>query len=186
MDYRIATSHPRDGGRGLTLLELLVGVALSLLVLGWAVPSFTGLVMNARRTAELNDFVTAVHLARSETIKRGQDVVLCKSADGLSCGGADVDWHDGWLVFPNPDRDDPPQPDPGEPRLRVHRPAPSLRITANRNAFVHRPFGSRATNGTVTFCDARGPVHARAVVVSYTGRPRTSETRPDGGPLVCD
>jgi hypothetical protein len=40
-------------------------------------------------------------------------------------------------------------------------------------------------NGTVTFCDTRGPAAARAVIISYTGRPRVSDRGPGRRPLVC-
>ena len=57
-------------------------------------------------------------------------------------------------------------------------------ITANRASFQFRPFFWRSTNGTVTFCDERGVAAARAVIVSYTGRPRVSDRGP-GRALTC-
>jgi hypothetical protein len=35
------------------------------------------------------------------------------------------------------------------------------------------------------FCDRRGPPAAKAVIVSYTGRPRIDQVDADGKPLVC-
>ena len=92
---------------------------------------------------------------------------------------------DGWLVFANLDRDDPPQVDEGEPIVLAHAPASRIHIRANRDAFTFRPFDLRATNGTVVFCDERGSEHARAVIVSPTGRPRTSPRDASGDALVC-
>jgi type IV fimbrial biogenesis protein FimT len=58
-------------------------------------------------------------------------------------------------------------------------------MTGNRIRFSYRPFGRRSTNGTVTYCDDRGADAARAVIVSYTGRPRTASLAPGGKPLRC-
>jgi hypothetical protein len=37
----------------------------------------------------------------------------------------------------------------------------------------------------VVFCDRRGAAAAKAVIVSYTGRPRVDRLAPDGKPLQC-
>jgi hypothetical protein len=58
-------------------------------------------------------------------------------------------------------------------------------IVANRPYFELRPLFRRSINGTVVFCDVRGSVAARAVIVSYTGRPRTDNVAADGQRLAC-
>ena len=73
----------------------------------------------------------------------------------------------------NIDADTPPRVDPGERVLDVGGPFASGTITANRQVFRFRPFETRSTNGTLTFCDRRGVERSRSVVVSYTGRPRS-------------
>ncbi len=171
---------------GITLLELLIALAAALIVTAWGIPNLRQITLNAHRSAALNHFITAVHLTRSEAIKRAQDAVLCGSHDGLNCALDGNGWPQFWLVFVNLDEDDPAQVDPDEPLLRIHQPAVTPQLSANRRAFVMRPFDRRATNGTVTFCDERGSVHARAIIISYTGRPRVSASKPDGSPLECD
>jgi type IV fimbrial biogenesis protein FimT len=136
------------------------------------------------RNRALNTFVTAVQLARSEAIKRADEVALCKSGGGSRCtsGG---EWGPGWLVFVNLDHDSPPKLDAGEPMIHQDGRLAAARVTANRDAFTFRPFSKASTNGTVTFCDVRGPKAARAVIVSPSGRPRIASTNSSGGPLVC-
>lgn len=41
---------------------------------------------------------SSILLARSEAIKRGENVSLCRSANGSQCNPGD-NWSDGWLVF---------------------------------------------------------------------------------------
>ena len=171
--------------RGVTLLELLIVLIAAAVLAAVAIPGLDAFILNARRTADVNGFVTAVQLARGEAFKRGRPVVLCKTADGTSCGGSDVDFDRGWMVFVNGDGDNPPRRDAGEQQLYSYQPATTARITANRRLFEFRPFGRRSTNGTVTFCDRRGAEQARAVVVSFTGRPRVTRNGPGMRPLAC-
>ena len=172
--------------RGFTLLELLIVLMVAAVLAAAAVPGLDAFILNARRTADVNGFVTAVQLARGEAFKRGRPVVLCKTADGTSCGGTDVNFDDGWMVFVNRDGDSPPRRDADEPQLYAYRPGTSATITANRRLFEFRPFGRRSTNGTVTFCDRRGAEQARAVVVSFTGRPRVTRNGPGMRPVTCE
>ncbi|HEY8521972.1 MAG TPA: GspH/FimT family pseudopilin [Gammaproteobacteria bacterium] len=173
-----STARP---AHGFTLWELLCTLAVAGIVVGIAAPSFQDALRNARRSADVDAFVTAVQLARSEAAKRGRTVVLCGSADLTACGER---YEAGWIVFVDEDGAHPPARAAAEPLLFVHRPARGVAVSSNRAVFEFRPFARRSTNGTVTFCDARGGRYARAVVVSYTGRPRVAEPAP-GEPLPC-
>lgn len=169
---------------GYTLWELLLTLVVAGTVLGIGVPGFERFVLDARRTADVNGFVTAIQLARSEAAKRGHSVVLCKTADTVVCGGPGLGYEAGWMVFVNDDDKQPPTRSPRELLLFAYAPTMDGTIRSNRRLFEFRPFRRRSTNGTVTFCDRRGNAAARAVIVSYTGRPRTSARGP-GRALVC-
>jgi len=168
---------------GVTLWELLLALLVLGIVLGVGVPSLQTLALNAGQTADIDAFVRAVQLARSEVATRRHKVILCKTEDLRQCGKAEISYAVGWMVFVN--EDDSPGRGAGEPLLLVHRPQPGARITSNRARFVFRPFRQFSTNGTVTFCDRRGAAAARAVIVSYTGRPRVAARGPGNRPLTC-
>ena len=168
---------------GLSLWELLWTLGIAGVLLGLAVPSFRNALLDARRTADVNGFVAAVQLAHSEAAKRGEAIVLCKTADGLRCGGDELRYDAGWMVFANTDGLRPPERSPDEALLIHYQPRLRGSISANRRRFEFRAFGWRSTNGTVTFCDADG--RARAVIVSYTGRPRVADVGPGGRALSC-
>lgn len=170
--------------RGYTLLELLVTLAVAAIALAVGLPSFERLRLDMQRTSAVNAFVGAVQLARSEAAKRARPVVLCKTADFERCGGDEIRYDHGFMVFVNEDDVRPPQRSAAEPLLRAYRPTEGMTISANRDLFEFRPFRVRSTNGTVTFCDRRGEAEARAVIVSYTGRPRTAKAGP-GRVLRC-
>jgi type IV fimbrial biogenesis protein FimT len=169
---------------GFTLWELLCALLVAGIVVGLGVPSLHAFVLDARLIADVNGFVRSVQLARSEAAKRGAPVVLCQSFDGLRCGNSGR-YDTGWIVFANEAEDRPPQRSSDEPLLWAHQPRMRGTIRGNREIFEFRPFLARSTNGTLTFCDERGPTAARAVIVSYTGRPRTDAVDSSGSPLVC-
>lgn len=170
--------------RGYTLLELVVGIAVAATLLALAVPGFQRFLLDARLSAEVNAFVGAVQRARSEAVKRARPVVLCKTVDFKQCAGEGIDYDAGWMVIVPQPGARPPRHAPDEPPLFARSPKVEGSITANRALFEFRPFRTRSTNGTVTFCDRRGAESARAVIVSYTGRPRVSVSGP-GRALTC-
>jgi type IV fimbrial biogenesis protein FimT len=136
-------------------------------------PVLANLILDARMTAAVNRMVHGVHVAHQAAHRDLRPAALCKSRDGRLCNPS-ARWNDGWIVFANDDSDDPPQIDTGERILDLQGRLASGSITANRNAFTFRPFGTRAINGTLTFCDRRGAEKARSVIISATGRPRVA------------
>jgi type IV fimbrial biogenesis protein FimT len=170
---------------GYTLPEMVFVVALVAATLGYGVPTFRDLGLDAARTREVNAFVHALYLARGEAIKRNGVVSLCPSGDGDLCAPAGTPWHSGWIVFVNRDHDQPAVRDSGEDLLRVYSPWPAGNVGANRTTLSFRPFGQSGTTATFTFCDRRGDSSARAVIISQTGRPRVSGLDASGAPLRC-
>lgn len=170
--------------QGYTLLELVISLGLVATTLAWGVPSFGVLLRDTTRTREVNQFVQAVYVARSEAIKRNGVVSLCPSRNGATCSPSAL-WNTGWLLFVNLDRDSPAVRDAGEPLLRVYQPWDTGHITSNRSTLSFRPFGQMGVTATVTFCDDRGARAARAVIISQTGRPRISSRSASGASLVC-
>ncbi len=169
---------------GFSLLELLMTIAVAALILTLGLPSFGALKARNAQRVELDALFHAVHLARKASIMRKQTVSLCPSADGTTCSPG-RDWSGGFLVFENSDRDEPPELDPGEVLLHRHGASRSVRITANRQGFTLRATFLRATNGTLVVCDRAARVAPRALVVSYTGRPRVAERTPRGASYAC-
>jgi type IV fimbrial biogenesis protein FimT len=171
--------------RGFTLWELLCTLSVSALLLGLGVPSFHRFLLDGRRVAAVNAFVLAVQVARTEAAKRGEAVVLCPSRDGSRCANDEKAYSAGWIVFYDRDSKSPPQRSNAEPLIYAYRPELLGSIIGNRPYFDFRPVMRRSTNGTLVFCDERGPPAARAVIVSYTGRPRVDTLAADGARLVC-
>jgi type IV fimbrial biogenesis protein FimT len=84
--------------RGFTLVELMVTIAVLAIVMSVAIPSFSSLVNNNRLTAQANEILAAVMLARTEAIKQNENMVFCHSSDGVNCSAPPAAGWQGWLV----------------------------------------------------------------------------------------
>ena len=62
--------------RGLTAVELMVVISLLAIIAGLAAPSFSGLLQRWRVQQSLEALHSAIHLARSEAVKRSGRIAL--------------------------------------------------------------------------------------------------------------
>ena len=142
------------------------------------------IVADHRLRTEVDALFHAVHLARKESVLRRRVVTLCPTLGDRDCRD-DNNWSAGWMMFVNLDRDLPAARDPGEPILQEHSVNEQSQVLANRQSFSFRSTELRATNGTVIFCDRAGRTEPRALVISYTGRPRVTRNDRRGKPYKC-
>jgi len=169
---------------GLTLPELLISLAVISTLSANGISLFNHTIQENRMASEINQFVTALHLARSEAVKHGRRIVLCPSQDRSSCGRS-PDWVKGWILFASEDREH----DPEEPVLQAGNPLSagiSLHSSNHRKRIVYQPDGSSGgSNASFTFCDTRKLAKPRVICLSNTGRPRLTLTRCNGKPIIC-
>ncbi len=176
------TAH--SGADGFTLLELVVTVALAGILAATAVPSFQDLVKENRLTSQVNDFIAANNLARSEAVRRGSFGALCASSDGVNCATAGG-FAQGWIVFAD-DGSSRCTVEEEEEVLRVRTALEPLNANGSSRQTVNGPSNVRClrykadglldgvSNGTFRFCDDRDGENntARHVVLNRTGRVR--------------
>ncbi len=91
--------------RGVTLLEILVGVAITGVMVAFGVPAFARLLSVDSVARDANQFVDDARFTRSEALRRGISVTMCRSPDPQAaqprCAGAQDagGWHTGWIIY---------------------------------------------------------------------------------------
>ena len=90
---------------GFTVIELMVSMAIAAVLIGIALPAFTGLLAQRTLTAQVNDFVLALKYARSEASRLGGTV----SVQAFNGADAANEWGPGYCVVAgNPGNCNPP------------------------------------------------------------------------------
>ena len=169
---------------GLTLPELLISLTVISTLSVNGVSQYRQIIQENRMASEVNQFVSALHLARSEAVKHGRRIVLCPRKGGSDCGHS-PDWIKGWILFASENREH----DADEEILQAGNPLSagiSLHSSNHRKRIVYQPDGSSGgSNASFTFCDTRKLAKPRVICLSNSGRPRLILTRCDGKPIEC-
>lgn len=152
---------------GFTLIEMMITIAIAAILMAFAVPSFQQIVINNRISAQTNDFVSGLALARSEAIKRGASARVT---------AAGTDFSSGWTIWA--DTNGNATFDAGE-ELRVHEALKSgftLVGTGFTNTaeIQYRSNGVSDSSGSFTLCYSG--YTGRLISVSATGRVSTTKT----------
>ena len=180
---------------GFSLIELMVTIAVATIVMMVAIPSFQSTVSNNRMTAAVNEFVRTLNAARSEALKQGIRVTVCKSKNPAAAEPACTTsggWEQGWIAFIDRDADDvvdySADPAIDETPFQVHLPLEGAKTTlrgkfgtvTNRVTFLASGYAT-ATNGQLILCNDQIKVFAtdkgkaRVVTISQIGRIKTVE-----------
>lgn len=91
-------------------MEMMVVMAITAILLSLAVPSFRNFLADSEVASNVNEFVGAFALARSEAVMRAKLVTICRSGNAESgemarCNSAamgdmsSADWAPGWIVY---------------------------------------------------------------------------------------
>ncbi len=92
----------KSAQRGLTLVELLTALSILAVLTALAAPSVNNWRTGARLTVYSNELATSLAYAKSEALKRGIRVTMCKSANSTAATpacSATGSWAQGWVVF---------------------------------------------------------------------------------------
>jgi type IV fimbrial biogenesis protein FimT len=150
--------------RGLTLIELLAGVALIAIIATLAAPSFTEFVDSQRRQATAQQLSSGLRMARAEATLRRQPVIM-QALEGR--------WSEGWHVFidtnQNHVRDD------DEPILAERSGYRNVRVVGNGRLMRRVGFDNTGrplnnANGTLAVCMKDSPTSHYQIAIAVTGR----------------
>lgn len=171
--------------RGWTLIEAMISVSVVTILSSVALPSMRDLLDAACREALASEALSALRTARSEAIKRNDQVVLCKAATPQECT-ASGGWEQGWLAFH--DANGNARLDPGEDVvLQRHALPPGWRLSGNTplaQRVAYQSFGETRLPtgafqaGTFTLCKTSAEATtAVRIVINSMGRPRVETVK---------
>ena len=175
---------------GFTLIELLVAIAIAAILITLDAPSFRQLIQSNSMSSNVNTFLADMRYARSEAIRRGGSVIMCRSnapeaaspvCNNLSGPGGNG-WVSGWIVFYDQDGDGTRTAASTDPVLRVQAPITSIDSIVELKASPPAKFQFTATGRLLNLSSATSlqfggnPTFAntaqRVVCVSLGGRAR--------------
>lgn len=158
--------------KGFTLIELMTVIVVVAILLAVAFPSFQGSLRSNRVATTTNALLASVALARTEAIRSRARGVICTSATGTACDGAN--WNSGWLVWS--DLDNNGAVNGTETVVRYVQGNPSLQLAGSANLIAFDGRG-RAVAGEQSIgvqpTDLATP--ARCVTIRGTGQTRVAK-----------
>jgi len=155
----------RKGSRGVTLIELCVGLAVVAVLAGLAVPQFRADLRAGAIRGATFELLAGLQQARAASIVEGRTGVLCLSDAAGHCvpEGAPAG---SWVAFLEVNG----RPTP----LAGQSLPPGIFVRTSRARLVFWPDTLAASTGTLTICDSQRIARPRAIVVSQGGRARVT------------
>lgn len=148
-------------GRGFTLIELMVTIAILGVLLSLAAPSMSKIVGSQRVRASAQDLHLALVKARAEAVKRNQTTTITPVAAG---------WSGGWTITV-------PGLNPGDPveTVEQHRVSTPINVTSAATSISYQRTGRAAGAASFVFSSAQTDL-TRCVSIDLSGRPYIKET----------
>ena len=177
-------NHRGPIDHGFTVLEILLVISIVAVVLVMGIPSFRDFGLRQRMSAAIDNLHGHLALARHEAINRNTQVVACPGNRTTGCANS-TDWSNGWIVFSDLNGDRQYQAGEILHRVEIGQELLVIHSSPGRTNLRFYPNGSApGSNGSITFCDLRGPEHARKLVISNIGRIRRDDA-PELDPSHC-
>jgi type IV fimbrial biogenesis protein FimT len=167
---------------GFSLVELLIAIAIFGLLVLAAGPSYRNWIAAQELANHAHFLAGTLNLARSEAIKTGYRVNLCKSPDRQQCADDGSGWEGGWILYVDENQDG--EISAGETVIRIDGPPGNgITVRGNRPVSDYVSYTSlghaRMLSGALqmgTFVVCKPGQNALEVVLANSGRARVQPT----------
>jgi type IV fimbrial biogenesis protein FimT len=171
-----------SAGHGFSLIEFLIAVAIIGLLVLAAGPSYRDWIAAQELANHAHFLAGTLNLARSEAIKTGYRVNLCKSSDRQQCADDGSGWELGWILYVDENQDG--EISAGETVIRTEGPPGNgITVRGNRPVSDYVSYTSlghaRMLSGALqmgTFVVCKAGQDALQVVLANSGRARVQPT----------
>jgi len=158
--------------RGVTLLEMMMGISIIGLTMTFVVPSAHSIFTQNRIISEINRTSSLLQYARLHAVETKQTITVCPASNFSTCAN---DWSTSKIVFA--DVNDNNIRDSTEPMLLSTETSELQNVMTGPNTAIQFFFtGSSATPATIKICNSGEEARfSRALFVSLQGRVTTSK-----------
>ena len=178
----LASLPPRRISRGATLIEVAILIVIAAVLAVLAVPSYREWIADSRLRSHADTLAATLNRARTDAMRTGSRVTVCKSVDLRVCAEAGG-WEQGWLLFVDNDRS--ASIDSVETTLQTEPAAKhAITIVGNRPIADYVSYTSwghaRKLDGALqmgTFVACSPGRFALRVVLAHSGRVRIERTK---------
>jgi type IV fimbrial biogenesis protein FimT len=160
----------RKGSRGVTLVELLFGLAIAAILTGLVLPSMRSALRAASVRTATFELLAGLQQTRASSIAAARPGVLCLADGAGNCLG-NAGTAGAWRAFL--------EAEGGQLPLAARELPSGVLLKASRSRLAFWPDSLSASTATLTICDTQGIARPRAIVMSQGGRLRLGES-PDG------
>jgi len=85
--------------QGFSLVELMVALAVLVILISVAIPSFTSSLLKAKASSLADSLISSLNYAKSTAISNNERYYLCaRDANSDDCLTNALNWNGGWLV----------------------------------------------------------------------------------------
>ena len=153
---------------GFTIIEVMITIAIAGVMAALALPSYNNLVKNNCMTTSANSLVTSLQLAKSEAVKRRNEITLEPIKSSGDSDYAANEWGEGWTVL-----DDTVSPSETLRVVELTCGLETMTIDGDDTSVTYDASGFTNTTSTFTICDDRTNETGREISVNSLGRPST-------------